>query len=104
MLLLDLFHVKHKVEYSLSRSGLHTNTQTFKAIIPKFLPVLSSKSILHKMVVDRECYIWLSTDGTCTCDLTVDRDKMTNLVQRVQQVQEKSSSLFTYIIAMVQQR
>ena len=51
------------------------------------------------MAVDRECYIRLSTEDTC--DLTVDRDQTTNLVQQLQQMQEKPSPLFTYVIALV---
>ena len=53
------------------------------------------------MAVDRECYIRLSTEDTR--DLAVDRDQTTNLVQQLQQVQEKPSPLFTYVIALVQQ-
>ena len=71
-------------------------------VIPKFVPGLSKKSILHKMTVDRECYIQLSTDDTC--DSAVDRDQTTNLVQQLQQVQEKTSPMFTYVIALMQQR
>ena len=52
------------------------------------------------MAVDRECYIRLSTEDTS--DLAVDRDQTTNLVQQLQQVQEKPSPLFTYVIALVQ--
>ena len=40
------------------------------------------------MAVDRECYIRLSTEDTC--DLAVKRDQTTNLVQQLQQVQEKT--------------
>ena len=49
------------------------------------------------MTVDRECYIRLSTEDTC--DLTVDRDQTTKRVQQLQQMQEKPSPLFTYVIA-----
>ena len=110
--LLDLFLAKHKVENSMSRPGLYTNTgqivmanQSKKTmgVIPKCVPVLSTKSILRKMAVDRECYIHLST-----CDLAVDqdRDQTTNLLQKLQQVQEEPSPLFTYVkyFALVQQR
>ena len=104
--LLDLYLAKHKVEYSMSRPGLHTNTsqivkenQSNKTM--GVIPVLSTKSILRKMAVDRECHIRLSQ-----CNLAVDRDRHqpTNLVQQLQQVEEKPSPLFTYVIALVQQR
>ena len=91
----------------MSRPGLHSNTQIVTAnqsnktmrVIPKFVPVLSNKSILRKMAVDRECYIQLSND-----DLAVDRVQTTNLVQQLQQVQKIQSPLFTYVNALVQQR
>ena len=63
----------------------------YAAAPPLFTPVLSTKSILCKMAVDRECYIRLSTEDTC--DLTVDRDQTTNLVQQLQQMQEKPSPI-----------